>query len=135
MVTRELAADGGRATEFFFHITANPSSELTLHVAGRTLAAPEEPLDTHLHAALNELYAPPNAESLGALATFFLDAEDMYFRHLPADECGTISLEPLVGDRPGPPVYLRDRLQTEQRAGQTEDRQGRRIGQDTGKEE
>ena len=53
------------------------------------------------------------------LGQFFLEAEDAYLRYLSKDECGTISLEPLVGNRPGPPVYLRDRLKPEQRAAYT----------------
>jgi len=112
---RMLYADGGRACEFFYHILANPSSELTWHVAGRTLAAPNEPLEKHLHAAIDELYQPRAAATREALGRFFLDAEEAYLRHLPGDECGTISLEPLVGDRPGPPVYLRERLKLAQR--------------------
>ena len=112
---QKLHADGGRACEFFFHIAANPASELTLHVGGRTLAAPAEPLESHLHAALNELYQPRDNTTRTALAAFFLEAEDAYFRHLPPDECGTLSLEPLVGNEPGPAVYLRGRLQPAQR--------------------
>ena len=111
-----LCADGGRACECFYHILANPSSELTWHVAGRTLVDPQAPLEKHLHAALEELYQPRDADSREALAQFFLEAEEAYLRHLPKDECGTLSLEPLVGNRPGPPVYLRDRLKPEQRA-------------------
>ena len=112
---QKLHADGGRACEFFFHIAANPTSELTLHVAGRTLAAPSEPLEKHLHAALDELYQPRDNTMRKALAAFFLEAEDAYFRHLPPDECGTLSLEPLVSSESGPAVYLHDRLQPAQR--------------------
>ena len=111
-----LRSDGGRACEFFFHILANPGSELTWHVAGRTLADPQAALEKHLRAALEELYQPRDAATRDALAQFFLEAEEAYLRHLPQDECGTLSLEPLVGNRPGPPVYLRDRLKPEQRS-------------------
>lgn len=107
-----LHADGGRACEFFYHILANPSSELTWHVAGRMLANPQAPLEKHLHEVLEELYQPRDIATRNALARFFLEAEDAYLRYLPKDECGTISLEPLVGSKPGPPVYLR----SEQRA-------------------
>ncbi len=110
-----LQADGGRACEFFYHILANPSSELTWHVAGRTLANPQVSLETHLDAVLEELYQPRDAATREALGQFFLEVEDAYLRYLSKDECGTISLEPLVGNRPGPPVYLRDRLKPEQR--------------------
>ena len=68
-----------------------------------------------MHAALEELYQPRDTATREALARFFLEAEEAYLRHLPKDECGTLSLEPLVGNGPGPPVYLRDRLKPEQR--------------------
>ena len=110
-----LHADGGRACEFFDHILANPSSELTWHVAGRTLADPQAPLEKPLGAVLEELYQPRGTAPRDALARFFLEAEEAYLRHLPRDECGTLSLEPLAGNRPGPPVYLRNRLKPEQR--------------------
>ena len=124
---QKLHADGGRACEFFFHIAANPASELTLHIAGRTLAAPAEPLEKHLHSALDELYQPRDADARTALAGFFLDAEQAYFRHLPADECGTLSLEPLISNESGPAVYLRDRLLPAQR-----EMYAREIGRLTG---
>jgi hypothetical protein len=110
-----LSADGGCACEFFYHILANPSSELTFHVAGRTLADPKAPLEKHLAAAIEELYRPRHRTTRDALAQFFLDAEEAYGRHLPPEQCGTLSLEPLVSDKSGPPVYLRDRLQPPQR--------------------
>ena len=63
-----------------------------------------------------ELYQPRDIATRDALGRLFLEAEEVYMGHLPDDECGTISLEPLVGNRAGPPAYLRDRLQPEQRA-------------------
>jgi hypothetical protein len=116
-----LAADGGRAVEFFFHILANPSSELTLHVAGRTLADPGTRLEQHVAAAVDELYQPLSAEARDGVAQWFLAAEDAYFRHLPGELCSTISLEPLVGNRPGPPVYLSERLDRPQREAYSRD--------------
>ena len=84
--------------------------------SGRTLADPQAPLEKHLRAVLEELYQPRDTATRDALAQFFLEAEEAYLRHLPRDECGTLPLEPLVGNRPGPPVYLRDRLKPGQRA-------------------
>ena len=100
-----LAADGGRACEFFCHILANPSSEVTLGVAGRTLARPERSLEDVLGETVEELYTPRDGAARDGLVRFFLDAEEAYFRHIPGEICSTISLEPLDGDRPGPPVY------------------------------
>ncbi len=111
----QLAADGGRACEFFFHILANPSSEITFHIAGRTLASPETPLDKLMSDAVRQIYRPRSRAAQAELVQLFLDAEEAYFRHLPPNLCSTISLEPLVSSRPGPPVYLRKRLNDQQR--------------------
>ena len=52
----------------------------------------------------------------GSLAEGSMQAEDAYCRYLPANMCATISLESLVSSRPGPAIYLRDRLGQKQRA-------------------
>ena len=65
--------------------------------------------------AVQQIYRPRRARAQAALVQLFLDAEEAYFRHLPPDLCSTISLEPLVSSRPGLPVYLRNRLNEEQR--------------------
>ena len=41
--------------------------------------------------------------------------------------CGTISLEPLVSDQPGPPIYISKRLNAEQRTAYREDLNGIRA--------
>lgn len=112
---RQLASEGGRACEYFFHILANPADELSTWTAGRTLAEPGIPWEKHLQHSLEALYGVSRKSTLEGLAQLFLDAEEAYFRHLPAGVCGTISMEPLVSDHPGPPVYLRERLNAEQR--------------------
>ena len=112
---RALAADGGRACEFFYHILANPSNELTFHVAGRALANPEAPLDRLMADAVDELYRPKDSAARNRLVRFFLEAETAYCQYLARGYCGTISLEPLVSDKPGPPVYVRERLDSKQR--------------------
>ena len=118
---RALANDGGRACEYFFHLRANPGDELSLHVAGRALAGPQMPWAAHLQAAVEQTYGVRKTAARDALCDLFVRAEDAYFRHLPPDTCGTLSLEPLVNasgdglDHPGPPVYLQ-RLNADQRA-------------------
>jgi hypothetical protein len=112
---QQLAADDGRACEFFFHILANPSSEITFHIAGRTLASPQTPLDKMMLQAVQQIYEPRSPAARAALVQLFLDAEEAYFHHLPSSLCSTISLEPLVSSRPGPPIYLRKRLNDRQR--------------------
>ena len=111
----KLHADGGRASEFFYQITANPSSEITLHVAGRTLLNVEVPLEKQMQAVIKELYRPTTPEAGPELAKLFIEAEEAYFQFIAPDPCGTISLEPLVGSKAGPPVYLTERLKPEQR--------------------
>ena len=113
---RALAADGGRACEYFFHTAANPGDEVSLWVAGKTLAAPHTPPSAHLHDALAHLYGLLKTTTRDALATLFTDAEDAYFRYLPPTECGTVSLEPLESDHAGEPIYLTQRLTPAQRA-------------------
>jgi hypothetical protein len=93
---QKLLNDGGRACEYFFHILANPGDEISFYLAGRVL----------LEAAVEQVLGTRRGSMRAALAQFLLDAEEAYFRHLPADICGTISLQPLVSDRPAPPLYL-----------------------------
>jgi hypothetical protein len=112
---RGLAHEGGKACEYFFHILANPGDELSLWLAGKVLSNPAETWDRHLVSSVEELYQVPKSSTRDALAQLFLRAEEAYFKHLHPGVCGTISLEPLVSDSPGPPVYLTERLESEQR--------------------
>jgi hypothetical protein len=113
---QELSSDGGRACEYFFHILANPADELSFWLAGKVLSDPTRSWEKHLEDSVEELYQVRQKTARDALAQIFLDAEQAYTRHLPARMSGTISMEPLVSDRPGPPVYLTKRLSAEQRA-------------------
>lgn len=103
---QSLHADGGRACEWFYHILANPGCELTTWVVGKTLADPLTPWRQHLQRSVEQLYKTRNAAIRDGLCEAFLAAEAAYSRYLPKDFCGTISLEPLVSNKPGPPVYL-----------------------------
>ena len=108
-----LYADGGRACEYFFHILRNPGDEVSFHVAGRLLKQPQRPWRKHLEETIARLYGTRPGVTEG-LAQVFVDAEEAYFRHR-SGATSTVSLEPLIGDRPGPPVYLKDRLDAAQR--------------------
>jgi len=112
---QELAAEGGRACEYFFHILANPADELSFWLAGKVLSDPTQSWEKHLEDSVEEIYQTRKKATRDALAQIFLDAEEAYFRHLPRMS-GTISMEPLVSDKPGPPIYLTKRLSAEQRA-------------------
>lgn len=105
-----LFIDGGRACEFFFHILANPGDELTMWLAGKVLSEPATPWREHLKWCIEKLYNVSEPYIRDDLAEVFLRAEDAYFRYVPGSMCGTVSLEPLVSDHPGPPIYLADRL-------------------------
>ena len=110
-----LFAGGGRACEYFFHILANPGDEISFWMAGKVLSDPHMPWETHLKSCLDELYEPMTPTARDGLAQVFLEAEEAYMRYLPRDHCGTISLEPLASNRPGPPIYLTERLSQSQR--------------------
>ena len=116
MHLQELSTEGGRACEYFFHILANPADEISLWLAGKVLSDPTRSWERHLEDSVEELYRITRKEIRDELARIFLDAEQAYFRHLPARMSGTISMEPLVSDKPGLPIYLSRRLSPKQRA-------------------
>jgi hypothetical protein len=112
----ELYGEGGRACEYFFHILENPGDEISFWVAGKTLSDPAASWRGHLAASVEELYRTSRRSTTEALAEIFLRAEEAYLRHLPALRSGTISIEPLVEDHAGPPVYVTKQLTAGQRA-------------------
>src|SRR5262245_14958824 len=112
---QDLSEEGGRACEYFFHILANPADELSLWLAGKVLSNPATSWEKHVDDSVEELYEVRTKVTRDTLVQIFLDAEQAYLRHLPRMS-GTISMEPLVSDKPGPPVYLMRRLSAEQRA-------------------
>jgi hypothetical protein len=124
---QELAAEGGRACEYFFHILENPGDELSFWLAGKTLSAPAQPWERHLQDSVEELYGVSKPSIRDGLVQAFLDAEEAYFRHLPPRMSGTISMEPLVSGHAGPAVYLSKRLTAEQRAAYAADLKGVRT--------
>lgn len=111
----DLYRDGGRACEWFYHILANPSSELTTWVVSKTLTDPSAGWRKHLDSSVEQIYKIRKPALRDALSEAFLAAEEAYTRYLPPRFCGTISLEPLVSSEPGPPVYLTKRLDQAQR--------------------
>jgi len=111
----ELYAEGGRACEYFFHILENPGDEMSFWAAGKALSDPLTPWERHLTASILELYGAPRQPAAEALAEIFVRAENAYLRHLPSLRSGTISIEPLVEDHAGPPVYITRQLNAGQR--------------------
>jgi hypothetical protein len=102
-----LGAEGGRACEFFFHILANPGDEISFWLAGRVLSEPATPWQKHLEHSVESLYLTSKVSVRDALVSLFLDAEDAYFKYRPEGFCGTVSMEPLVSNQPGPAIYLK----------------------------
>ncbi|MFN7949792.1 MAG: hypothetical protein U0Z53_30845 [Blastocatellia bacterium] len=117
----QLAEEGGRACEYYFHLLANPGDELSFWLAGKTLNDPATAWQKHLQDAIEELYGVTKVAARDALMEIFLEAEESWFRHLPGESCGTISMEPLVSNKPGKPVYLTEKLTLEQRAAYAKD--------------
>ena len=111
-----LYSDGGRACEWFFHILANPGSEISTWVAGKALDDPATPWRKHLDASIERIYRVTKPSLRDGLSEAFLAAEDAYMRYQPAHFCGTISMEPLVSSVPGPPVYIAKHMTPAQRA-------------------
>lgn len=108
--------DGGRACEYFFHIVENPGDEVSLLTTGRILADPQTPWEKHLQVTVEESYGA-GSRVASDLAELFVRAEDAYLGRLSKPRNGTISLEPLEGDRPGPAIYLTKALSAVQRRG------------------
>jgi hypothetical protein len=109
-----LAADGGRACEYFYHILANPGDEVSFWVTGKLLNDVQTPWRKHLESSLEEIYEVSKPATLQALADLFVRAETAYLRYTPGSS-GTISIEPLIEDHAGPAIYLK-KLKPEQRA-------------------
>lgn len=111
----ELAADGGRACEYYFHILENPGDEFTLWIAGKSLSDPSSRWEKKVQDSIEDLYETSRESIRDGLAELFLQSEDAYFKHRSGVSCGTLSLEPLIGDRPGSAIYLSESLNAAQR--------------------
>jgi hypothetical protein len=111
----ELFIDGGRACEFFFHILRNPGDEITMRLAGKALSNPQTGWQRHLEQCVEEVFETPQPSVRDELVSLLIASEDSYLKHQPALRSGTISMEPLVSSRPGPPVYLTNALNETQR--------------------
>ena len=111
-----LYRDGGRACEYFFHILANPGDEISFWVAGKLLRDPATDWRQHLRSTIEELYGTTKRQAVDDFMSVISTAEEAYMRYLPSLRSGTISMEPLVSSKPGPPVYLTRKLDAAQRA-------------------
>jgi hypothetical protein len=98
--------DGGRACEYFYRPFANPGEEVSWRTAAAILSAPQMAPEKALRNAIAAVYAP-DADALDVLAGAYAAAEAAYFSRSTFQlGDGSLSLEPLVSDSVGPPVYL-----------------------------
>jgi hypothetical protein len=73
-----LVADGGRATETFNRVVANPGDEVSLWVHA-PLRGPSRPVEAALDGVLDDLYRPRGVATREGLAALFLAAERAFF--------------------------------------------------------
>ncbi len=108
-----LYAEGGRAMEVFFHIMANPGDEVSVRHTALLLRDPTRSSDEVLREILTDLYGPRDEGATRRLIDAFRRADAAYFgraHDVPAS--ATLSMEPLVSDHAGPPIYLTKHLDT-----------------------
>jgi hypothetical protein len=102
-----LYKEGGRSVENYMHLTANPSDDVTLRVQALIELHPAMPWERAYKKVLKKLFVPRSAAAAADLFEFFVQAEDAYFENLTDYKPnGHISLEPLVSDKVGEPIYL-----------------------------
>jgi len=117
----KLWADGGRASEYYYRIFANPFDEVSWRTGAKLLSAPLTAPEDSLREAVEAVYGT-SGPATDALADWYARMEDAYFSRSDFEVGhGPLSLEPLVWrENPaasGPPIYLQNRLSAEARAG------------------
>jgi hypothetical protein len=117
---RHLHEDGGQACEYFYRPFANPGEEVSWRTGARVLSKPDVTPEDALTEAIEVVYGATGSAA-DKLASWYKRAEDAYFNRstFRVGQVG-MNLEPLVDETnpaaPGPPVYLRDRLTSAERA-------------------
>ncbi|MCC7145733.1 MAG: hypothetical protein IT443_04750 [Phycisphaeraceae bacterium] len=106
----QLAADGGKAFEFFAGPLANPQFDLMTRYVGRMLTHPEESIEKALGLAVDDVLGPHTPAVRDSLVQWLLEIERVYFSRV-TEVKGEFDYEPLMGVDAGPPIYL-DRLRT-----------------------
>ncbi len=103
----ELHAQGGRAVEYYMGPARNPGVEVNIAFGGRKLTQVRRDNHEILCEVLESLYRPTDAAAGAGLAEVFAEAEEGFFAHFdPQRPCGELHLTPLLGRRPGPPLYV-----------------------------
>ena len=114
---QSLYNDGGRAVENYMRTTANPGDEVSIKLAAAIEVNPTADWRALLENILTDVYQPQDAAAKQQLSELFLEAENAYFENAYGYGTGDIvRLEPLVGNSPGPAIYLTDHLDAAGRA-------------------
>ena len=110
-----LYRQGGRAVENFMHIKANPGDEATIRLQAAIELNPDSDWKQKYKSILSQMFSPISERAATQLFDLFVDAEDAYFENLKNydPEKADISLEPLVSDHTGDPVYIFQQMNSE----------------------
>ena len=103
-----LYREGGRAVENFMHIKSNPGDEATIRLQAAIELKPLAKWDEEYKLILSKMFSPRSDDVRDQLFDLFVNAEDAYFENLKKYDpsLADISLEPLVSDKSGDPVYI-----------------------------
>lgn len=110
-----LYADGGRASENFMRIFANPSDAISMRLIARYEINMNRDWCEILRELVREIYEPRDEETTKKLASLFIDAESAYFDNAQANPDFDLELEPLIGSQAAPLTYLTKKMKHEQR--------------------
>ena len=110
-----LYREGGRAVENFMHIKANPGDEATIRLQAAIELNPDADWKEEYKSILSKMFSPISADVRNQLFDLFVNAEDAYFENLKNYDpyAADISLEPLVSDKTGDPVYIFQQMSKE----------------------
>jgi hypothetical protein len=103
---KELAADGGKAFEYFTGPIANPGEEVTLKAIGYMLKNPESDLVSAMEAATDSSFGPTCRRACSDIASLMMESEEAYFSNIPFEGYGELDFEPLMAEAPGEPIYI-----------------------------
>ena len=110
-----LYSEGGRAVENFMHIKANPGDEATIRLQAAIELNPAANWEEEYKVILSKMFSPLSNDIRNQLFNLFVNAEDAYFENLKKYDPynADISLEPLVSDKTGEPVYIFQQMNKE----------------------
>jgi hypothetical protein len=110
-----LYQEGGCAVENFMHIKANPGDEATIRLQSAIELNPDTDWKEKYKSLLSQMFSPISADVRNQLFDLFVNAENAYFENLKNYDPSRadISLEPLVSNHTGDPVYIFQQMSKE----------------------